>query len=300
MIVIFRNFPLLNNGITIIAEENTGRQERFILSNYQIVNGCQTSNVLYDALYIEGIDNTLIPLKLIITKNDLLRDKIILSTNNQSTILKERLLALTIFQKQLEEYYRSANDGLFYERRVNQYTSLPGIKQKSIVDIREQIKSFIAMFFDEPHVVSGYFSRVYKERGAELFNETHPLEPYYISGLLQFQFKEFLNSREIERKYNKTRYHLFLLFRMIIEGNQKYNKNNLISNVSKRFYEQLLNAIRNKEGCLLILKQACKIIDDSGIDILIAKEIYKQSTTKTFIETLKKSRERKFEFTTKI
>ncbi|PKN00183.1 MAG: hypothetical protein CVU78_02265 [Elusimicrobia bacterium HGW-Elusimicrobia-2] len=58
----FSLFQILNNGITIIAEENKGRGDRFILSNYQIVNGCQTSNVLYLNRHIEGIDSLLIPI----------------------------------------------------------------------------------------------------------------------------------------------------------------------------------------------------------------------------------------------
>ena len=90
----FSQFSLFNNGITIIAEENTGRQDKFIINNYQIVNGCQTSNVLYEGLDIPGIDNALIPIKLVITKDEALRDKIILSTNSQSKIDKEGLLAL--------------------------------------------------------------------------------------------------------------------------------------------------------------------------------------------------------------
>ncbi|HMZ67586.1 MAG TPA: AIPR family protein, partial [Leptospiraceae bacterium] len=72
----FLEFALMNNGITIIASENSGRGDTFILHNYQIVNGCQTSNVLFECKDFPGIDDTLIPVKVIVTQNEVLRDKI--------------------------------------------------------------------------------------------------------------------------------------------------------------------------------------------------------------------------------
>jgi hypothetical protein len=283
----FSQFSLFNNGVTIIAEENTGRQEKFILSNYQIVNGCQTSNVLYEALQIPGIDDTLIPIKLVITKDEELRDKIILSTNSQSRIDKEGLLALTSFQKELEEYYRSANDGLYYERRNNQYANKAEVKQKNIVDIREQIKSFIAMFLNEPHEVSGYFSKVYKDRIGDIFIPEHLREPYYVSGLIQFRFKELLNTKEIDRKYNKARYHVFMLFRML-EETEPFNKQFLISKKKKVYFENFLNILRDKNIYLASFYKVFAALEDSGIDLNNSKEMYLATTKDAFITSLNK------------
>ncbi|MBT2146554.1 AIPR family protein [Clostridioides difficile] len=39
-------FGLLNNGVTIIADNIFLSSEDLTLTNYQIVNGCQTSNVI--------------------------------------------------------------------------------------------------------------------------------------------------------------------------------------------------------------------------------------------------------------
>lgn len=284
----FSQFSLFNNGITIIAEENTGRQEKFILNNYQIVNGCQTSNVLYECLDIQGIDDTIVPIKLVITKDETLRDKIILSTNSQSKIDREGLLALTTFQKQLEEFYASSNDKLFYERRNNQYANNPEVKQKNIVNIREQIKSFVAMFLEEPDIVSGYFSRIYKERVGDIFIVEHLLEPYYVAGLIQYRFKELLNTKEIERKYNKARYHVFMLFRML-EESEPFAKEMLSTKKKKIYFENLIGKLRNKEKYLESFNRIFKIIDESGIDILNSKEIYLKSTTKAFVDNFKKS-----------
>jgi hypothetical protein len=285
----FLEFSLLNNGVTVIASENKGRGDKFKLSNYQIVNGCQTSNVLYQYKDFIDISEVIVPVKIIITEDETLRDSIILSTNNQTQVKEEQLLALTKFQKELEEYYSSMNEGIFYERRPFQYANRPDIKKKSIVEIREQIKSFVGMFLDEPHVVSGYFGKVYRERKDEIFNKDHLFEPYYIAGVIQYLFKEYLRSKEIDRKYNKARYHVFMLFRMLNEP-ETFNKSLLkASKKNKAYFDNLFIVLKDKNKCMNSFNNIFKIIDDSSIDIANQKEIYKKATTNTLIDTYNKT-----------
>jgi len=145
----FNEFSLLNNGVTVIADSNTGKGNTLILENYQIVNGCQTSNVLFECKEIPGIENVLIPLKVVITKKEELRDEIILTTNSQSKFTEEQLFAITQFQKTLEDFYNANKtlDNLYYERRTNQFSN-SSISRSNIIEIKEQLKSFMAMFFD--------------------------------------------------------------------------------------------------------------------------------------------------------
>jgi hypothetical protein len=281
----FSLFQLLNNGITIIAEDNKGRGDKFILTNYQVVNGCQTSNVLFLNRDLEGLTNLFIPVKLIITDDSDIRDKIIISSNNQTQIKEEQLLALTSFQKGLEEFYKHMGDGLYYERRKSQYSYDPRIMKKSIIDIREQIKSFVAMFLEEPHVVSGYFGKVYKERTGHIFMRDHKYEPYYISGFTHYKFKHFINSKKIDRKYNKARYHLFMLFRKITEP---YEKVEASSNKVKKYCDSIIKILRDDKKCLKYFMNALKIMDSSTVNIEEQKEIYKKSTTNALIEEFKK------------
>lgn len=285
----YAEFSLFNNGVTVLASENKGRGEKLKLINYQIVNGCQTSNVLYECKDIEGINNVIVPIKVIITDDETLRDSIILSTNSQTEIKEEQLLALTKFQKELEDYYSSVDDGVFYERRPFQYANRPDVKKKSIVEIREQIKSFVAMFLDEPDVVSGYFGKVYRERKDEIFSSEHLFEPYYISGLTQYLFKELLANKQIDRKYNKARYHVFMLLRKLIES-EPFNKEFLkITKKKKGYFGNILAVLRDEKKCLKSFKSIFKVVDDSGIDITNQKEIYKKGTTNTLIDTFYKT-----------
>jgi hypothetical protein len=252
----FSEFSLLNNGITVIAESNSGRGNTLVLENYQIVNGCQTSNVLYECRNIEGIDNVLIPLKVIITKDENLRDEIIITTNSQSSFTEEQLFAITQFQKELEDYYISQKDidGIYYERRTNQYQN---INKSKIVDIKEQLKSFMAMFFDVPHLVSGNIGKVIKQYKDKFFQKDHSPIPYYISGLLSKKWDELIQSESNYKEFNKFRYHIFMGFRYLVEDlpfDQRYlSKSNIkqyaIKSENQRInsYEKLLQVLRDRQ-----------------------------------------------------
>lgn len=214
----YNEFSLLNNGVTVIADENLGAGNSFRLENYQIVNGCQTSNVLYECKDLRDIDKALIPLKVVITKNSALRDSIILSTNSQSKITEEQLLALTEFQKQLEDYYNanSSIDRLYYERRTNQYAS-QNIPRTNIIEIKEQLKSFMAMFMDIPHVVAGNIGKVIKKHSSDFFQKDHSPLPYYISGLMSSKWSKLSKDDEGLSSFNKYRYHIFMAVRRLVE-----------------------------------------------------------------------------------
>src|SRR5712664_4882979 len=59
-----RRFVLMNNGVTIIARNMTHTGSKFVIEDFQIMNGCQTSHVLFD--HASDLDESvLIPLRLI-------------------------------------------------------------------------------------------------------------------------------------------------------------------------------------------------------------------------------------------
>lgn len=93
------SFCMLNNGITIIAENVQITGTTAVLTDYQIVNGCQTSHVLYENRNLDGIEELLIPIKVIGTKDDITRNSITKATNSQTSIKPEQLEALSDFQK---------------------------------------------------------------------------------------------------------------------------------------------------------------------------------------------------------
>ena len=251
----FNEFSLLNNGVTVIADTNLGKGNNMILENYQIVNGCQTSNVLFECRGIPEIDNVLIPLKIIITQNENLRDEIILTTNSQSSFTEEQLFAITQFQKTLEDFYSSnkSTDNIYYERRTNQYANL-SLSRTNIIEIKEQLKSFMAMFFDIPHLVAGNIGKIVIQYKEKFFQKDHNPMPYYIAGLASKKWDKLLLNDDSYKPLNKYRYHLFMGFRYLVEDLQfqenylKTPKNYSIKVDQRRVnsYDKLLDAIRDE------------------------------------------------------
>lgn len=250
----FNEFSLLNNGVTVIADSNSGKGNTLILENYQIVNGCQTSNVLFECKEIPGIESVLIPLKVVITKDENLRDEIILTTNSQSKFTEEQLFAITQFQKTLEDFYNSNKtvDSVYYERRTNQYANM-SLSRNNIIEIKEQLKSFMAMFFDLPHLVAGNIGKVVTGYRDKFFQKNHSPIPYYISGLISTKWDRLLLSDDSYKEFNKYRYHIFMGFRYLVEDSQfqegylKTPKNYSIKIESKResSFDKLLITIRD-------------------------------------------------------
>ena len=103
----FDLFCVLNNGVTLVATSITPAGNRFTLRDYQIVNGCQTSNILHECQNIDGISNVSVPIKIIVTESEDIKTEITLATNSQTEVRTEQLEALSQFQKRLELYYNA-------------------------------------------------------------------------------------------------------------------------------------------------------------------------------------------------
>jgi hypothetical protein len=290
----FNEFSLLNNGVTVIADANIGKSNTFILENYQIVNGCQTSNVLFECKDIQNIDSVLIPLKIVITKDEDLRDEIILTTNSQSRFTEEQLFAITQFQKTLEDYYKSNKqvDNLYYERRTNQFASA-GISRSDIIEIREQLKSFMAMFFDLPHLVAGNIGKIVTDKKDDFFQKEHSPIPYYISGLISTRWDKLLSKHDDLKKFNKYRYHIFMGFRYLVENLQfqpSYLKNyknysvKITDNKRENSFDKLLETIRTDDMLLHYLNVAVDVF--KKLDYSRPKGAYSNPITREYIKKL--------------
>jgi AIPR protein len=117
-------FPVLNNGVTVVAQSVRPVGEDVTVEDYQIVNGCQTSHVLHAAK--ENLtDDILVPLRLVVTEEDQVASSITKATNRQTPVDEGNLQALTDFQKELEAFFEGQQDKrrLYYERRSRQYSS---------------------------------------------------------------------------------------------------------------------------------------------------------------------------------
>jgi AIPR protein len=78
-------FALMNNGITIITRSLLTTGNKFTMGDFQIVNGCQTSNVLYDNRDILN-DAVRVPVRIIHTTDEGVTESVITATNRQTEV----------------------------------------------------------------------------------------------------------------------------------------------------------------------------------------------------------------------
>ena len=253
-------FVLMNNGVTIVAESLNKTGDAFTIEDYQIVNGCQTSHVLYNNAKLVN-ENVHIPIKLIISKNDTIKNQVIKATNRQTPVKPEELTALTDFQKALEEYY-IANKGehqLYYERRSQQYRSATGIEKIRIVSISNQIRSFSSMFLNLPHQASRYYGTLLESVENKIFVNGHPMAAYYASALALYRFEGLVRRKQIDAKYRPFKYHLLAIARLLHQEDLTLS---MTSNKFDKYCQNLVETLNNNEAVVKLFFESTKILEE--------------------------------------
>jgi hypothetical protein len=91
-------FVLMNNGVTVIAKTLRLTGHKFTMTDFQVVNGCQTSHVLHDNASLLS-DNIRIPVRIICTQDESVIESIITATNSQTEVKNDQFFALKGFAK---------------------------------------------------------------------------------------------------------------------------------------------------------------------------------------------------------
>ena len=252
-------FILMNNGVTIVADSINKTGDMFTIEDYQIVNGCQTTHVLYNNI------NTItgpvhIPVKLIVSQDGAVKNSIIKATNRQTPVKTEELTALTDFQKALEDYYTAITGPcqLYYERRSQQYRAAAGIEKIRIVSISNQIRAFASMFLGLPHQASRYYGTLLKTIEAKIFVPGHPAIAYYASALALYRFEAMIRKKQIPYKYRPFRYQVLAIARMQIVGKHFPA---MTSNKFEKYCESLVSVLRDEKKCAAALLKAVNTLD---------------------------------------
>jgi hypothetical protein len=255
------SFVLLNNGITIVSEDLGKTGDRFTVSGFQVVNGCQTSHVLFNNRERVN-DSVLLPVKLIVAPTDDLRSQVIKATNRQTMIKTEELAAITDFQKLLERYYEAVSEDyrLYYERRSQQFRTTPGLEKIRIVDISTQIRAFASMFLNRAHQASRYYGTLLSEVKSNIFADGHFPIAYYVSAYALFRIESLLRRGQIDNRYRPFKYHLLAIFRAVVGGQAMPA---MTANKFERYCESLRDVLWNDEACLKALQKSCSILDQA-------------------------------------
>ncbi|MGC1175501.1 AIPR family protein [Polaromonas sp.] len=250
-----RRFVVMNNGVTVIARKLRPVNDRLFLEDYQIVNGCQTSNVLarMDAVSLDGV---MIPLRVMETSDDKVIRDVIQATNNQTEVTQPQLLAITDFQKGLEAFFAThSSPGLVYERRMKQYSGAK-IDKAKIVTPLGLVKAVAATYRDEPHKTAREFSSLVKGLGISIFAENHKFEPYYVAALLNYWVEYFLRTGRITGGMRPARYQIMYAFKLFHQGTPALD---LSSRAAARHADGLMKLLRSERTASDALDEPIKI-----------------------------------------
>ena len=257
-------FVLRNNGITIVAKNIRPTSSQYLLEDYQIVNGCQTSHVIFENRS-DITDDLHIPVKLIHTEDEEIAQAIIKSTNKQTQVDENDLLAFTSFQHDLEDFY-AAKDGdfqLFYERRGKQFARTEGIEKGRIVTKGAQLKSYASMFCDVPNQAGRYQGTLLKNNKERVFQNDHLPDPYYAAAFTAYRFEIAIRRLEVaERIIRPFKFYLLLAFRYRYEdqpfpGAKSKKCEAYCKNLLSRLDDQSSSKAAFDE-CVIIVKKGLK------------------------------------------
>ncbi len=255
-------FFAMNNGVTIISEEIHDSRDSVEIEGYQIINGCQTSNVIFEN-QSKITDDVFVPIRLISTSNQNVMSKIIRATNRQTEVKEQDLIAFTDFQKSLEDYYSSLPQlhKLYYERRAKQFNK-SNVEKKRIVDKTIQIKAFTSYFYEQPDMATRYFGTLFNKFKDKLFKKKQSYSAYYLVSYLLFMIDESIRKGHIDRKYRKVKYFILMMlkyeFRGIvnIESEPKLDAKKFDDNYGNKI---LAYAYKNEDMYTLVSQVANKI-----------------------------------------
>lgn len=216
-----KRFGILNNGITMISPDVRVGGLEIAIRDFQIVNGCQTSNVLFENR--DAIDeNATIMLKLIETSDPAVIDDIVRATNRQAKVDEDQFLATLDAVKALERYFeaRGTEDDLrlYFERRKNQFSHNDNVKAIRVFDIKEIARCVGAMFLDKPDIASRYPNRLTSELRAQVFDPKYKEEVYHAAAYALYRLKLLIGNNRVERRNSKLRWHIIMAIKYYVCG----------------------------------------------------------------------------------
>jgi AIPR protein len=152
------DFWWLNNGITILATSAAITGKSIKAADIQIVNGLQTTESIYQYFKAVGAcdDDRCVLVKVIVSKDETVRDSIIRATNNQTNVELASLHATDKIQRDIEDIL--LRHGLFYERRKNFYSNQSRAPEEIVTPLYAA-SGYVALVLKTPHQAASLRSR---------------------------------------------------------------------------------------------------------------------------------------------
>lgn len=218
-------FPVLNNGITIVSPDIKLQGTTLHLTNYQIVNGCQTSNVLFENR--DMLNDVMVNIKLVKTQLEDVFSDLVRATNSQSKVEDTQFLSLKPIVKRVEQYfntYEGSESRLYLERRDRQYVG-QDIPATRIFTLNNAAKCVASMFCNRPELASRYTKQMYEELTDTIFSDDTKEAIFYASCVTMYRFNLLVSNSTIPQNLKKLKWHMLPVVRSLICGKDSVHLN---------------------------------------------------------------------------
>lgn len=211
-------FPVLNNGITLVCPDVKLQGTTMHLSNYQIVNGCQTSNVLFQ--HREALGDIMVNVKVVKTQLEDVFADLVRATNSQTRVEGTQFLSLRPVIKRVEQYFNTfdgAESRLYLERRDRQFVGLE-IPAMRIFSLNNAAKCVAAMWCNKPELAARYPKQLYEELTETIFADAAKEAVFYAACLTMYRFSLLVSNSTIPQNMKRFKWHILTLVRAIVAG----------------------------------------------------------------------------------
>ncbi|WP_428978761.1 AIPR family protein [Brenneria tiliae] len=214
-------FPVLNNGITIVSPDVKLQGNILHLESFQIVNGCQTSNVLYECRNSLD-DSMMVNLKVVETSNEDVFSELVRATNSQTKVDETQFYSLRPIIKKVEAYfdtYEGQDGRLFLERRERQFIGrdIPAVR---VFSVHMAAKCVAAMFFRRPDLSYRYPKRMYELLAEKIFSSDSKEIVFYAACLTLYRLHLLTSNADIPQNIRKYKWHLMAVVGAVIAGKE--------------------------------------------------------------------------------
>ena len=219
-------FPFLNNGITIIANRINMPKQMMVgyypieSINPVIVNGLQTTNVLYDIYKRDSsrLEGVYVMVRLYETADAELIDKITNATNTQSPISFRDKISTKRFNDFTKELFESKGVGYLTKRGETFDNTLSKQMHESITN-ETVIKFWYATFFEKPTIARSSKSKVMEYCFTAVEDAKHPLHKLFngdknssIYMQLFIAYKIYMQVANMRKSYIKEEIEDFIFY----------------------------------------------------------------------------------------
>ncbi|CAN7649456.1 AIPR family protein [Pseudorhodoferax sp. LjRoot39] len=211
-------FPVLNNGITIVSPDVQLQGNTLHLTNFQIVNGCQTSNVLFENK--DALGNVMVNIKVVETQLEDVFSELVRATNSQTKVEDNQFLSLRPIVRKVEQYfntYEGTESRLYLERRDRQYVG-QDIPNTRIFSLHNAAKCVAAMACNRPELASRYPKAMYEELTSIIFADDVKEIVYYAACVTMYRFSLLVSNNTIPQNLKRFKWHMLPVVWAMVNG----------------------------------------------------------------------------------